>query len=428
MADRTPSAVSGEAPQASVGVGARRPIIVQKYGGSSVADVEKIGRVADRVVAARRAGNDVVVVVSAMGKTTDGLLALARQAAATAGGDAEPPRRELDMLLSTGERVSMSLLSIAIQARGLEAISFTGSQSGILTNDRHFDARIIEVRPFRIEDELARGRIVIVAGYQGMSYRREITTLGRGGSDTTAVALAAALEADRCEIYSDVDGVYSADPRAVPDARHLPELDHAVLQEMAEHGAKVICAQAVEWARRAGIAVYARSTFDAPDAIDRGAARETVIRRYEPGHAPRARAVVAEGSVALARAREPLRLDQVLRAAGEIGVPFKDLSMGAGGGAFVIPLLNVPDWQRARRELAAALPALDVIEGVAVVSGVGDGLAATAEPLARFAGALREAGIEARLTIAGPLRLSAVIDAGAAAAAQRALHAAFVVG
>ncbi len=260
------------------------PIIVQKYGGSSVADVEKLGRVADRVVAARRSGADVVVVVSAMGKATDGLLGLARQAASFHGGAADPPRRELDMLLSTGERVSMALLSIAIQARGFEAISFTGSQSGILTNDRHFDARIIEVRPHRIEDELARGKIVIVAGYQGMSYRREITTLGRGGSDTTAVALAAALEAERCEIYSDVDGVYSADPRAVPDARHLPELSHEMLQEMAECGAKVVCAQAVEWARRAGIAIYARSTFDrrlggAPRA-------QTVIRKRRPRRAP----------------------------------------------------------------------------------------------------------------------------------------------
>src|SRR3954468_415185 len=210
------------------------PIIVQKYGGSSVADVEKLGRVADRVVAARRAGADVVVVVSAMGKTTDGLLALARKAAVFQGGAADPPRRELDMLLSTGERVSMALLSIAIQARGFEAISFTGSQSGIVTSDRHFDARIIEVRPHRIEDELARGKIVIVAGYQGMSYRREITTLGRGGTDTTAVALAAALGAERCEIYSDVDGVYSADLRNVADAQHLPALDYDMMQEMAE--------------------------------------------------------------------------------------------------------------------------------------------------------------------------------------------------
>src|SRR5580700_8400853 len=239
------------------------PILVQKYGGSSVADVEKLGRVADRVVAARSQGADVVVVVSAMGKTTDGLLALARQAAVGEGGTAQdPPRRELDMLLSTGERVSMALLSIAIQARGFSAISFTGSQSGILTNDRHFDARIIEVRPHRIEDELARGRIVIVAGYQGMSYRREITTLGRGGSDTTAVALAAALGAERCEIYSDVDGVYSADPRVVPEAEHLPEIDLAMLQEMAEAGAKVLNAQAVEWARKQKIVLHARKTSD----------------------------------------------------------------------------------------------------------------------------------------------------------------------
>src|SRR5215472_14737089 len=230
-------------------------ILVQKYGGSSVADVGRIAQVAEKVVAAKRAGHEVVVVVSAMGKTTDELLALAKRAAAEglrecSEGHSEAPRRELDMLVSTGERVTMALLSIAIAARGCEAISFTGSQSGILTNDRHFDARIIEVRPHRIEDELARSKIVIVAGYQGMSYKREITTLGRGGSDTTAVAIAAALGAEHCEIYSDVDGVYSADPRVVEDAKHLPDLDLATLAEMAEAGAKVICAQAVEWARK----------------------------------------------------------------------------------------------------------------------------------------------------------------------------------
>src|SRR3954453_4356373 len=246
-------------------------VIVQKYGGSSVADVEKIGRVADRVVAAKREGHDVVVVVSAMGKTTDGLIELARRAAESGGGGGEPPRRELDMLVSTGERVTMALLSIAIHARGHDAISFTGSQSGILTNDRHFDARIIEVRPHRIHDELARGRIVIVAGYQGMSYKREITTLGRGGSDTTAVALAAALAAERCEIYSDVDGVYSADPRVVGDPKHLPDMDLSMLGEMAEAGAKVLNAQAVEWARRSKIVIHARKTADPV-----GGARETV--------------------------------------------------------------------------------------------------------------------------------------------------------
>jgi aspartate kinase len=406
----------------------RRPIIVQKYGGSSVADVAKLGRVADRIVAARRAGNDVVVVVSAMGKTTDGLLALARQAAAWEGSPtdaapSDPPRRELDMLLSTGERVSMSLLSIAIQARGFEAISFTGSQSGILTNDRHFDARIIEVRPHRIEDELARGKIVIVAGYQGMSYRREITTLGRGGSDTTAVALAAALTAERCEIYSDVDGVYSADPRVVEGAQHIPELDHAVLQEMAECGAKVICAQAVEWARRAGIAIYARSTFAEDDR-----ARQTVIRSAAPSETLTARAVVAESNVVLGRLDDAARLDDLLRSAEAARVAFKDLSVGARGGAFLIPLLNVPDWRAAKRRLLADLPSLDLVEGAASVSVVGDGLAATSEPLSRFLSALRSEGAAPHLTTATPLRLSAVINAAHAEAAQRALHKAFVRG
>jgi aspartate kinase len=239
-------------------------VVVHKYGGSSVADVPCIELVADKVSAAKRAGDDVVVVVSAMGKTTDSLLALAGQVSAS------PPRRELDMLLTTGERVTMALLSMALHKRGCDAISFTGSQSGIITNDCHFDARIIEVRPHRVEDELARGRVVIVAGYQGMSYRREITTLGRGGSDTTALAMAAALSADRAEIYSDVDGVYTADPRVVPAARHLPTLSYDEMQAMADAGAKVLHAQAVEFARNARIAIHARATTKP--------GRETIIR------------------------------------------------------------------------------------------------------------------------------------------------------
>src|SRR2546426_5438434 len=185
-------------------------IVVQKYGGSSVADVPKLERVADRIARTAREGKRVCVVVSAMGRTTDQLLALAREITDS------PPRRELDMLLSTGERISMALLAMAIQKRGLEAISFTGSQSGIMTNDRHSGARIIEVRPVRLEDELARDKVVIVAGFQGMSYRREITTLGRGGSDTTAVALAAGLGAGDLGVCRGVDGGYSADPRGGP--------------------------------------------------------------------------------------------------------------------------------------------------------------------------------------------------------------------
>lgn len=396
-----------------------RPIVVQKYGGSSVADVDRLGRVADKVVATRRAGNDVVVVISAMGKSTDGLLTLARQAAHGDDGPREPPRRELDMLLSTGERVSMSLLSIAIQARGMEAISFTGSQSGILTNDRHFDARIIEVRPHRIEDELARGKIVIVAGFQGMSYKREITTLGRGGSDTTAVALAAALSAERCEIYSDVDGVYSADPRVVADAEHLPELDVDMLQEMAECGAKVVCAQAVEWARRAGIAIYARSTFDVAPAP-----RQTIVHG-EPREV-KARAVVVDPRVALVRTSSKPSHDEVLRAVHSAGVTMRDLNMQGTGACFVVPLSNVPSVTALAEGLSQSIPCSQVEDGLAMVSVVGDALTAGGSKLRRFSDELRSVGATARLLTATPLRISGVVAADRADAAQRALHAAFV--
>src|SRR6266705_855769 len=229
-------------------------IVVQKYGGSSVADVSRIRQVADRVMRTRREGHDLVVVVSAMGDTTDDLLGLAKQVSPN------PDRRELDMLLTAGERISMALLSMAIRELGGDAINFTGSQSGIITNDRHVDARIIEVRPFRVQDELSRGKVVVIAGYQGVSYRKEVTTLGRGGSDTTAVAMAAALGADYCEICSDVDGVYTADPRVVPAAQRIGTLSYEETQELAESGARVLNAQAVEFAKDKGIAIYARAT------------------------------------------------------------------------------------------------------------------------------------------------------------------------
>jgi len=233
-----------------------KPVVVHKYGGSSVADISKIQAVARHVVDCARGGRGVVVVVSAMGKTTDVLLDMARQI------DPEPSRRELDMLLSVGERISMALLTMAINKLGQQAISFTGSQSGILTTDSHSNARIIEVRPFRIQDELARGRIVIVAGYQGASYKREITTLGRGGSDTTAIALAAALDAECVEIYSDVDGVYSADPAVVPDAYRLDEVDIDQMMLLSKSGARILAGDALEFARRRNIAIYAKASRD----------------------------------------------------------------------------------------------------------------------------------------------------------------------
>src|SRR5689334_20007324 len=257
-------------------------IVVQKYGGSSVADVARLKQVADRVMRTRRAGHEVVVVVSAMGDTTDDLLSLARQVSPN------PDRRELDMLLTAGERISMALLSMAIRELGGDAVSFTGSQSGIITNDRHADARIIEVRPVRVQDELARGKIVVIAGYQGVSYKREVTTLGRGGSDTTAVAMAAALGADYCEICSDVDGVYSADPRVVGAAQRIGTLSYEETQELAEAGAKVLNAQAVEFAKDKGIAIYARATASPLPGTD-PASDGTVVRR----DAPRAPGTVA---------------------------------------------------------------------------------------------------------------------------------------
>ncbi|MEM6730486.1 MAG: aspartate kinase [Myxococcota bacterium] len=231
-------------------------IVVQKYGGSSLADVGKVSQVAATIVERHRSGVRVAVVVSAMGKTTDELLSRA------AAVSSQPDRRELDMLVTAGERISMALMSMAIHELGEDAVSFTGSQSGIVTESAHQGARIIEVRPHRIIDALERGRIVIVAGYQGVSAEREVTTLGRGGSDTSAVALAAALGADACEIYSDVDGVYSADPRLCPQAELLAELGYETMQTLAGSGAKVLNAQAVEFARRAEITLLARKTGD----------------------------------------------------------------------------------------------------------------------------------------------------------------------
>lgn len=329
------------------------------------------------------------------------------------------------MLVSTGERVTMALLSIAIQARGLEAISFTGSQCGIITNDQHFDARIIEVRPHRIEDELSRGCVVIVAGYQGMSYKREITTLGRGGSDTTAVALAAALDAERCEIYSDVDGVYSADPRVVPEAEHLDELDYEMLQEMAECGAQVLCAQAVEWARKAGVAIYARSTFDA--VTEQPA--QTLVRKHGPADQPRARAVVGDREVVLAqlpRAAGAEGLAAVLQVIDSSGVRYRELSTDSRGSSLVLSVTNAPQWQTTRSEIERQAPGIELCEDVAQISVTGGGINDDGDRQASFRRLLEEMGAEPRWLTATALRLSAIIPEALLEQAQQRLHAAFV--
>ena len=383
-------------------------IVVQKYGGSSVADVPKIEQVAERVVRTAREGHRVCVVVSAMGKTTDQLIALARQITES------PPRRELDMLLSTGERITMALLAMAIEKRGLEAISFTGSQSGIITNDRHSGARIIEVRPVRIQDELERGRVVIVAGFQGMSYKREITTLGRGGSDTTAVALAAALGASYCEICSDVDGVYTADPRVVPEARRLDTISYEEMQELAEHGAKVLNAQAVEWARKAQIQIYARAT-----AKDGGGTRVGA-----DGSGSRACGVASCAN--LVRLRFAGSATDLGAALAEARVAVWRIGDDGGGAVAVFSRDDVPDWSDLRSELQNRFAGkLTLDEDLAAVSVVGTGLGPAGET-ARALAEAQKCGAEIVGIDTSPLRLTLLVRPAHAPALSRALHAEFV--
>jgi aspartate kinase len=392
-------------------------IVVQKYGGSSVADVDKLRRVAERVMRTRREGHDVVVVVSAMGDTTDELLALATKVSAN------PDRRELDMLLTAGERISMALLSIAIRELGGESISFTGSQSGIITNDRHADARIIEVRPFRVQDELARGRIVVIAGYQGMSYRREVTTLGRGGSDTTAVAMAAALGAEYCEICSDVDGVYTADPRVVPHARRIGTLSYEETQELAESGAKVLNAQAVEFAKEKGIAIYARATASALPGTD-PSADGTVVRK----HPPRMPGTV----VGVASEKEVLVVEcdghalQLLETLDEHHVAGKQLQAGAGT-TVVLSRENLHEENRLRRVLAERFGSrCQISDSLGAVSVVGAGINASFDNVRRGSRTLAAAGIAPAHISTSSFRITWMLDRTRLNEAVRLLHAHFI--
>jgi aspartate kinase len=361
-------------------------IVVQKYGGSSVADTHKLQRVAQRVMETRASGHDVVVVVSAMGDTTDELLALAKTISPN------PDRRELDMLLSAGERISMALLSLAIRELGGNAISFTGSQSGIITNDRHVDARIIEVRPFRVQDELARGKIVVVAGYQGVSYRKEITTLGRGGSDTTAVAMAAALGAEWCEICSDVDGVYTTDPRVVRHARRIPVLSYEETQELAESGAKVLNAQAVEFAKERGIAIYARSTAGPLPGND-PSKDGTVVRKFGPRLPGSVVGIASEKEMVMIESRD---VDRLLNVTDDFGVPGKQLHVTTVGSerdgiSMVVSKENLHQ----ASNLCTALASIPARwnDSVGAVSIIGTGITATHQRLLQGSRALRESKV-----------------------------------
>ncbi len=335
-------------------------VVVQKYGGSSVSDLDRIGRVAERIAATVADGTRVVAVVSAMGTTTNELIALARQAAA------EPDRRELDMLISVGERITMALLAMCLKDRGVGARSLTGSQSGIVTDERHADARVVEVRPQRLRQVLEQGQVAIIAGFQGVSREREVTTLGRGGSDTTAVVLAAALGADHAEICSDVDGVWSADPRQVPDAVKLDatSLDQALA--VARGGARVLFEDAVRYARDHGVSIVASSTF--------GPGAGTRLTPEAPA-GPLPRSVTGDPHLA-AGDLAPDALDALARVARAGGRVRRRL-----GKRVHVDVRNVH----------GGLP--DGFTPIAVATAVGSALGERAEELALAEGVLQAAGI-----------------------------------
>jgi aspartate kinase len=395
-------------------------IVVQKYGGSSVADVTRMQQVAERVMLTRRAGHDLVVVVSAMGDTTDELLGLARQVSPN------PDRRELDMLLTAGERISMALLSMAIRELGGDAISFTGSQSGIITNDRHVDARIIEVRPFRVQDELARGKIVVIAGYQGVSYRREVTTLGRGGSDTTAVAMAAALGADYCEICSDVDGVYTADPRVVPQATRIGSLSYEETQELAESGAKVLNAQAVEFAKEKGIAIYARATRSPLPGAD-PSADGTVVRRHPPRTPGTVVGVASERDVLVLQADSDGAANDVLTLLDAHHAAGKQLHVAGNRLTVVLSRENLHEEARMREAIAATFgERVRIQDGLGALSVVGAGINASFDNVRRGSTALAADGMTVHGIATSSFRITWTIDRTRLDDGVRLLHRTFI--
>lgn len=380
-------------------------IVVQKYGGSSVADVEKIRRVAEKVKARRGQGTSLVVVVSAMGDTTDELLTLAKKISA------DPPRRELDMLLTCGERISMALLSMALHELNVPAISFTGSQSGIITDTTHSQARIVEVKPSRIEEALANGKVVIVAGYQGVSRQREVTTLGRGGSDTTAVALAAALGAD-CEIYSDVDGIFSADPRVVPEAKKLETLSFEEMQELAAAGAKVLNTQAVEFARAKGITIHARSTQGNGTGTQVHAAGETDGR---------VKGVTCEADVwVVSFSGNPAPLLELFDARDVKGRTMLFDAVAGQGGYVVVPLHDVHGPETLEKELVQA--SATVQRELGTVTCVGAGINADWNTVRRVLAVAQAKGATVRGVYSSAIQLTLLVDRNHLKDLTRALH------
>ena len=397
-------------------------IVVQKYGGTSVDGVDRLRAVADRVVRAREGGHDVIVVVSAMGQTTDDLARTAKEIAP------EPDPREMDMLLTAGERIAMALLGIAINARGVRAASYTGSQAGIITDTAHGQARILEIRPKRILEALDAGNVVIVAGFQGLSSAYEITTLGRGGSDLTAVAMAAAVGAERCEIYTDVGGVMTADPRIVPEARLIERIGYEEMLELAAAGARVVQTRSVELARRHGLALHVRSAFDdamsgtiveearMEDVLISGVALETDEAKVTLGGVPDQPGVAARLFKAVAG--EGVSVDMIVQNVSHEGVT--DLS-------FTTPVADVTSLESAIGGIAEQVEARSwsIDDGVAKVSLVGAGMKSNPGVAADMFDALASEGINIEMISTSPIRISCVLRKADAERALRAVHARF---
>ncbi len=405
-------------------------IVVQKYGGSSVADATGIKRVAQRIVNTRREGNDVVVVVSAMGDTTDELRDLAEQVTPL------PPPRELDMLLTAGERISMALVAMAIAQLGHKAQSFTGSQAGVITDSAHGKAKIIDITPGRIENAIKNGAIAIVAGFQGVSQdTKDVTTMGRGASDTTAVALAAALGAEVCEIYSDVDGVFTADPRIVPAARKLERVSTEVMLEMAASGAKILHLRCVEYARRYNMPVHVRSSFSQNEGT-------WIIPEPADGEAPMEQAIIAgvahdrsEAKITVVgvpdKVGEAARIFEAL-ASTEVNIDMvvQNISAAATGLTDISFTLPRADGQTAMATLArirdeVGYDKLLYDDQIGKVSLIGAGMRSHPGITARFFAALASSGVNIEMISTSEIRISVIVDEAQVDDAVRATHTAF---
>ncbi|TAK68170.1 MAG: aspartate kinase [Actinomycetota bacterium] len=414
-------------------------LVVQKYGGSSVADAEAVRRVASRIVDTRAAGHDVVVIVSAMGDTTDELLDLAQEVSP------EPPARELDMLLTAGERISMAVLAMAIHDLGVQARSYTGSQAGLITDSAHGRARIIDVTPGRISTALAEGAVPIVAGFQGVSQdTKDVTTLGRGGSDTTAVALAAALQADVCEIYTDVDGVFTADPRVVAAARKVEFITYEEMMELAAVGAKVLHLRCVEYARRFDLPIHVRSSFSAhegtwvmSESAVRDAYAKAAIER-DTVEQPIISGVAADLNDAkitvVGVADKPGQAAAIFRALADAAVNLDMIVQNVSAAATGVTDVTFTCPQAESAQALAALEATRDSIGfqtllfdpdVAKVSLVGAGMRSHPGVSAAFFAALAESGVNVEMISTSEIRISVVTRRADAQPAVRALHTAF---